>query len=93
MAKNLFESIKRVNEYRSEFWSARELVKALDYLDYRNFLVVIGKAKEACKNSGEVIHNHFVDANEMVKIGSGAERNIDTIFDSLCGWSKSSQNN
>ncbi len=80
MANNLFENIKRINEYQSEFWSARELAKVLDYLDYRNFLVVIEKAKEACKNSGEVIHNHFVDANEMVKIGSGAERNIDTIF-------------
>ena len=80
MANNLFENIKRINEYQSEFWSARELAKVSDYLDYRNFLVVIEKAKEACKNSGEVIHNHFVDANEMVKIGSGAERNIDTIF-------------
>ncbi len=80
MANNLFENIKRINEYQSEFWSARELAKVSDYLDYRNFLVVIEKAKEACKNSGEVNHNHFVDANEMVKIGSGAERNIDTIF-------------
>lgn len=80
MQKNLFENIKRINEYQSEFWSARELAKVLDYLDYRNFLAVIEKAKEACENSGEVIHNHFVDANEMVKIGSGAERNIDTTF-------------
>ena len=77
MAKNLFESIKRVNEYQSEFWSARELAKALEYLDYRNFLVVIEKTKESCKNSDEVIHNHFVDASEMVKIGSGAERKIE----------------
>ncbi|MEI7620982.1 MAG: DNA damage-inducible protein D [Candidatus Moraniibacteriota bacterium] len=80
MAKNLFESIKRVNEYQSEFWSARELAKALEYLDYRNFLVVIEKTKESCKNSDEVIHNHFVDASEMVKIGSGAERKIDTMY-------------
>ena len=31
-------------------------------------------AKIACENSGEVIHNHFVDATEMVSIGSGAEK-------------------
>lgn len=80
MAKNLFESIKRVNEYQSEFWSARELAKALDYSSYDKFLNVVSKAKEACKNSGEVIHNHFSQVDEMVKIGSGAERNIDTIF-------------
>jgi len=80
MVKNLFESIKRVNEYQSEFWSARELAKALDYSSYDKFLNVVSKAKEACKNSGEVIHNHFSQVDEMVKIGSGAERNIDTIF-------------
>jgi len=80
MAKNLFESIKRVNEYQSEFWSARELAKALDYSSYDKFLNVVSKAKEACKNSGEVIHNHFSQVDEMVKIGSGAERNINTMY-------------
>jgi DNA-damage-inducible protein D len=43
-------------------------------------LNVIEKAKEACKNSGQVIHNHFVEANEMVSIGSGAEKTVDTVF-------------
>ncbi|MEI8343796.1 MAG: DNA damage-inducible protein D [Candidatus Moraniibacteriota bacterium] len=80
MANNLFENIKRINEYQSEFWSARELAKVLDYSSYDKFLNVIKKAKEACKNSGEVVHNHFSRVDEMVKIGSGAERNIDTIF-------------
>jgi DNA-damage-inducible protein D len=36
--------------------------------------------KVACENSGEVIHNHFVDANEMVSIGSGAEKPVDAIY-------------
>ena len=79
MKNNIFEEIKKVNEYQSEYWSARSLAKVLDYTEYRNFLLVIDKAKEACKNSGEVIHNHFVDANDMVKIGSGAERVVDTV--------------
>ncbi|MFA7319064.1 MAG: DNA damage-inducible protein D [Parcubacteria group bacterium] len=78
--KNIFEEIKRINEYGSEYWSARELSKALDYFDYRNFIKAVDKAKEACKNSGEVIHNHFVDANEMVAIGSSAKRQVDTIY-------------
>ena len=34
---------------------------------------VIDKAKISCENSGEVIHNHFVQVDEMVPIGSGAE--------------------
>jgi len=78
MAQNQFEQIKKINEYGSDYWSARELAKVLDYTDYRNFLKVIDKAKEACENSGQDIHNHFVEANDMVSIGSGAERPIDT---------------
>lgn len=80
MGNNIFEEIKRINEYQSEYWSSRDLAKVLEYAEYRNFLLVIDKAKEACQNSGEVIHNHFVDANEMVRIGSGAERAIDTVY-------------
>ena len=70
----VFEQIKQVDENGNEFWSARELAKVLDYVEYRNFKPVIEKAKEACKNSGYDKDNHFVDFHEMVKIGSGAER-------------------
>jgi len=79
MDSNIFEKIKKINEYQNEYWSARDLARVLDYSDYRNFSLVIEKSKEACKNSGQVIHNHFVDANDMVKIGSGAERSLDTV--------------
>ena len=77
---NIFEKIKRVNEYGSEYWSSRELADVLDYADYRNFARVIEKAKKACENSGEVVHNHFVDVTEMVKIGSGAEKPVKTVY-------------
>ncbi|KKP78432.1 MAG: DNA damage-inducible protein D [Candidatus Moranbacteria bacterium RIFOXYA12_FULL_35_19] len=80
MNNNVFEEIKKINEYQSEYWSSRDLAKILEYTEYRNFLTVIEKAKEACENSGQVIHNHFVEANEMVEIGSGAKRAIDTIY-------------
>lgn len=80
MKENQFEIIKRLDDDKKEFWSSRDLAKALEYTDYRNFLTAISKAKFACQNSGEVIHNHFVEANEMVKIGSGAEKSIETVF-------------
>jgi DNA-damage-inducible protein D len=80
MDKSLFEEIKRINEYQGEFWSSRDLAKALDYASYDKFLKVINKAKEACENSREVIHNHFSHVDEMVEIGSGAKRLIDTIY-------------
>jgi DNA-damage-inducible protein D len=47
----IFEQLKKVNEYHQEFWKARELAKALEYSDYRNFLNVIDKSKIACINS------------------------------------------
>ena len=75
----LFESIKHVDENGIEFWTSRGLYKILEYIEYRNFLPVIEKAKIACKNSGQKIENHFVDINEMVNIGSGAERTVESI--------------
>lgn len=80
MVDNTFESIKRVDHNGVEYWSSRDLAKALEYPDYRKFQNVIDKAQIACENSGEVIHNHFVHMDEMVQIGSGAERPIDTIY-------------
>jgi DNA-damage-inducible protein D len=71
---SLFEQIKQIDEKGNEYWSARDLSKVLEYSEYRNFKPVIEKSKEACKNSGQHITNHFVDFHEMVKIGSGAER-------------------
>jgi DNA-damage-inducible protein D len=66
MNNNIFEKIKKINEYQSEYWSSRDLAKALDYSNYDKFLNVINKAKEACKNSGQVIPNHFSHVGEMV---------------------------
>ena len=80
MAGNIFEEIKKINEYGSGYWSSRDLAKVLEYSNYDKFLNVINKAKEACRNSGEVIHNHFSHMDEMVKIGSGAERSVDTVY-------------
>src|SRR5437899_11125232 len=76
-AVNTFERIKRVNERGGEFWSARELAKVLEYSDFRNFITVINKARQACINSSRAIADHFVDITEMVGIGSGAWRPVE----------------
>src|SRR3989338_491732 len=60
-----------------EFWFARDLQKLLGYVEWRKFLRVIEKAKEACKNSNNDIQDHFVGAANMVKIGSETEREIE----------------
>lgn len=72
-----FESIKKINDHNSEYWSARDLAKTLSYNDWRNFVLVINKAMEACKNSGQSITDHFGEITEMVNLGSGAKREIE----------------
>lgn len=75
----LFESIKHIDENGVEYWTSRSLWKVLEYTEYRNFLPVIEKAKIACENSGQRIENHFVDIHEMIMIGKGAERPLDSV--------------
>ncbi|MBO7074016.1 MAG: DNA damage-inducible protein D [Bacteroidales bacterium] len=75
----LFENIKHIDENGVEYWTSRSLWKVLEYTEYRHFLPVIEKAKIACENSGQKIENHFEDILEMVEIGSGAERTLDSV--------------
>ena len=76
--QQLFEQFEQARYLYNEIecWSARDLQQIFSYTDWRNFLKAINKAKDACKNSGEVVHNHFVEANKMVKLGSGSEREV-----------------
>ena len=69
-AETLFESIKHVNEYGNEFWYARELQKALEYTEWRNFSKVIDKAITACENSDNAVSDHFVEVNKIVEAGA-----------------------
>lgn len=71
----IFEDIKHVDEYGNEYWSARELQKVLEYVEWRKFVNVINKAKIACENLNMNVIDHFVHLDKMVKIGSGAKRN------------------
>ena len=77
--KSVFEQIRRVDENGVDYWSAREMAKILEYSEYRHFLPVIEKAKEACANSNNNPLDHFEDILEMVSIGSGAERSLKSV--------------
>ena len=76
---SLFESIKHFDENGVEYWTSRSLWKVLEYNEYRNFLPVIEKAKIACENSVQRVENHFVDIHEMIVIGKGGERRVDSV--------------
>lgn len=77
--KEIFENIKTVDENGQEWWTARDLAKVLGYAEYRNFKEVGKKAYNACVNSGIDWRDHFVPFNEMVVIGSNAERQVDNV--------------
>ncbi len=74
-----FETIRQLDAAGTEFWLSRQLAKVLDYSEYRHFLPVIERAKEACENSGYRSTDHFEDFLDMVEIGSGAQRQINDI--------------
>lgn len=69
---SVFEQIKHTDQNGNEYWMARQLAKALEYTDFRNFSSVIEKAKEACKNSNQPIEEHLVETNEEIGHGKGA---------------------
>jgi len=74
-----FEGIRHVDTNGNEFWLARRLSEVLDYSQYRHFLPVIERAKEACRNSGQPVDDHIEDVLTMVDIGSGAKRRVEDV--------------
>ena len=65
---NTFESIKHTDE-KGDFWYARELMKVLGYVEWRNFLQVIEKSQKSAQNSQISSVNHFVESIKMVGTG------------------------
>ena len=65
-----FEEIKHIRLDGSEYWNARELAIALDYIQWRNFYKVIERAMIACENSGHIIENDFAEVSKIVKAGA-----------------------
>ena len=74
--EKMFEDIKHIDENGNEYWYARELMKVLEYKEWRKFNKVIQKAMEACNGSNYYILDHFVLEDKMVSIGSNTSRKI-----------------
>lgn len=84
-AEEIKELFKKFEEAAQEVegiecWSARDLQTLLGYAQWRNFELIIQKAKVSCSSVGENIAYHFADVSKMVTIGSGAEKQIDDLI-------------
>ena len=60
-ADSTFENIKHIDEYGNEYWFAWDLRKVLEYKEWRNFNVVIDKAKISFENSKFNVYDHFLN--------------------------------
>lgn len=60
-----------------EYWYSRELMKLLDYVQWRNFDNAINKAMISCVNNGNVAEDHFSRFNNTIEVGNGALREVE----------------
>lgn len=72
-----FDSLKKVNEYGQEYWSARELMPLLEYKQWRRFADAIDRAKAACKVSGHEVSKHFADAGKTSPMPHGGFKKME----------------
>ena len=66
-----FESLKKLNQHGTEYWSARDLQPFLGYSHWRDFKNAIKKTMESCKQSGNDPSHHFAGARNPITSGKG----------------------
>ena len=84
-AEEIKELFKKFEEAAQEVegiecWSARDLQTLLGYAQWRNFELIIHKAKVSCSSVGENIAYHFADVSKMIPMPKDAEKQIDDLI-------------
>jgi len=70
------QSIRKVREDGTEYWSAREVADFLGYSTWVGFQRVIRQAMKNCQQAGESIEEHFKEAFKIKQIGNKTVRSI-----------------
>jgi hypothetical protein len=76
--KSPFDHMAHLNEQGEQYWSARELMAALEYTDWRNFKAAIKRAMQSCASEGYHVPDQFVEANELIEHGKGGKRKVES---------------
>lgn len=72
-----FDVIRQFRVDGSEFWSARDLMPLLGYEKWDNFTRCVDEARRAA--SIAAAQDQFADSGKMVKVGSGARREVSDV--------------
>lgn len=78
--KLIFQTLDDVrHENGIEYWYAKELYPVLGYPSWEKFLPVVEKAKNACKNSGSSVEEHFIDVKRIIGAEAAEDQKIEDI--------------
>lgn len=77
MQKDFDALAKTIPEENVEFWFARDLMEALGYARWENFLTAIQRAITSCETVGHAVGDHFRGVTKMIAIGKGGQREVD----------------
>src|SRR5580704_15297912 len=72
--KTALEKLRRSAPNGKPYWLGRDVMEVLTYKQWRDFREIIDKSIVSCDMAGNFSNNHFVRVDEMVEIGSGAQR-------------------
>lgn len=72
-----FDSIKQVNPYGEEYWSARSLMPLLGYAKWERFHGAVKRAMTACEKTGNIVEYHFPASGKPIRGGKGAIQEVE----------------
>lgn len=74
--KLVFDQYACTDDDGVEYWLARDIMKPLGYVQWRNFETAIKRAMVSCETAKTPVQNHFAEVSKMVDLGSGSIREL-----------------
>jgi len=70
------DSIRQVDDFGVEFWSARDLMGLLAYVKWQNVESTMERSVASLKASGHNVFDHVTDSSKLIEAGKGAKRKV-----------------